>query len=75
MARFLLTRFALALVTLFLLSVIAFAAAQLLPGNVGRNVLGGFATPQAVASYNHKLGVDRPRLHAICGLGLALRAR
>jgi peptide/nickel transport system permease protein len=60
MARFLLTRFALALVTLFLLSVIAFASAQLLPGNVGRNVLGGFATPQAVASYNHKLGVDRP---------------
>jgi peptide/nickel transport system permease protein len=60
MARFLLTRFTLALVTLFLLSVIAFAAAQLLPGDVGRNVLGGFATPQAVAAYNHKLGVDRP---------------
>jgi peptide/nickel transport system permease protein len=60
MARFLLKRFALALVTLFLLSVIAFSAAQLLPGNIGRNVLGGFATPQAVAAYNHKLGVDRP---------------
>jgi peptide/nickel transport system permease protein len=60
MARFLLRRFALALVTLFLLSVIAFAAAQLLPGNVGRNVLGGFASPQAVAAYNHKLGADRP---------------
>jgi peptide/nickel transport system permease protein len=60
MARFLLTRFALALITLFLLSVIAFAAAQLLPGNIGRNVLGGFASPQSVAAYNHKLGVDRP---------------
>jgi peptide/nickel transport system permease protein len=60
MGRFLLKRFGLALITLFLLSVIAFAAAQLLPGNVGRNVLGGFATPQAVAIYNHQLGVDRP---------------
>ena len=35
MGRFLLKRFGLALITLFLLSVIAFAAAQLLPGNVG----------------------------------------
>src|SRR5229473_1367599 len=60
MARFLLKRFALAIITLFLLSVIAFAAAQLLPGNVGRNVLGGLASPQAVAIYNHQLGVDRP---------------
>src|SRR5438552_13067470 len=60
MGRFLLKRFALALVTLVLLSVIAFSAAQLLPGNIGRNVLGGFASPQAVAIYNHRLGVDRP---------------
>ena len=52
----------LSLVTLFLLSVIVFAAAQLLPGNVGRNVLGRFATQQAVAAYNHKLGADRPVL-------------
>ena len=60
MARFLLRRFALALVTLFLLSVIVFAAAQLLPGNIGRNVLGGFATQQSVDQLNHQLGVDRP---------------
>ena len=60
MGRFLLKRFALALVTLFLVSVIVFAAAQLLPGNVGRNVLGGFASPQSVAQLNHQLGVDRP---------------
>ncbi|HXY86313.1 MAG TPA: ABC transporter permease [Gaiellaceae bacterium] len=60
MGRFLLKRFGLALITLFLLSVIAFSSAQLLPGNVGRNVLGGFATPQAVAIYNRQLGLDRP---------------
>ena len=60
MTRFLLRRFALALITLFLLSVIAFAAAQLLPGNVGRNVLGGFADQHSVDLMNHQLGVDRP---------------
>src|SRR5262249_24585162 len=48
MARFLLKRFALALVTLFLLTVIVFAAAQLLPGNLGRNILGPFASRQEV---------------------------
>ena len=60
MARFLLKRFALALVTLFLLSVIVFAAAQLLPGNLGRNILGPFASRQEVALYNHQHGVDKP---------------
>jgi len=60
MARFLFKRFALALVTLVLVSVIVFLVAQLLPGNIGRNVLGGFATQQSVDAYNHALGVDRP---------------
>jgi peptide/nickel transport system permease protein len=60
MLRFLLKRVALALVTLVLVSVIVFAAAQLLPGNIGRNVLGPFATRASVAQLNHQLGVDRP---------------
>jgi peptide/nickel transport system permease protein len=60
MARFLLKRFALAIITLFLVSVIVFVVAQLLPGNIGRNVLGGFATQASVNAYNHALGVDRP---------------
>jgi peptide/nickel transport system permease protein len=60
MARFLAKRFALALITLFLLSVIVFAAAQLLPGNIGRNVLGPFASQADVDRLNHQLGVDRP---------------
>jgi len=62
MVRFLLKRIALAIVTLFLVSVIVFLVAQLLPGNVGRNVLGGFATQQSVNALNHQLGVDRPIL-------------
>ena len=60
MTRFLLKRFGLALVTLVLLSMVAFAVAQLLPGDVGRNVLGGFADQKSVDIFNHKLGVDKP---------------
>ncbi|TMD05991.1 MAG: ABC transporter permease [Chloroflexi bacterium] len=60
MARFLLKRFALALITLFVLSVLVFAASQLLPGDIGRNVLGPFASPNDVKALDHQLGVDRP---------------
>src|SRR5256885_14699104 len=37
-----------------------YAAAQVLPGNPGRLVLGREATPAAVKEFNHKLGLDRP---------------
>jgi peptide/nickel transport system permease protein len=42
--------------------VIVFAAAQLLPGDVGRTILGPLADAQSVAQLNHKLGTDRPIL-------------
>jgi peptide/nickel transport system permease protein len=58
--RFLARRLGLAVVTLFLLSLIVFATAQLLPGDVGRNILGPFADQRAVDTLNHELGVDRP---------------
>lgn len=60
MARYVLKRLGLALVTLWLLSVIVFAMAQLLPGDVGRSVLGPFAPQEAVDALNHKVGADRP---------------
>ena len=60
MARFVAKRLALSIVTLFILSVIVFSAAQLLPGNVGRNVLGPFASQQSVDQLNHQVGADRP---------------
>ncbi len=37
-----------------------FATAQLLPGNVGRSVLGRDASQEAVDAYNHEHGTDRP---------------
>jgi peptide/nickel transport system permease protein len=47
-------------VTLFLLSIIIFLAAQVLPGDVGRKVLGPFADQASVDQLNHQLGTDRP---------------
>jgi peptide/nickel transport system permease protein len=61
-ARFVGTRIVLALITLWLLSVIVFAGGQLLPGDVGRAILGPLADARAVAALNHQLGVDRPLL-------------
>jgi len=43
-----------------LLSIVVFAAAQLLPGDLGRNVLGPFASQEQVDQLNKELGVDRP---------------
>jgi peptide/nickel transport system permease protein len=62
MARFLLKRLGLAVVTLFLLSVLVFLGSQVLPGNVARRILGPFADQRAVANLNHELGTDRPLL-------------
>src|ERR1700736_570689 len=60
MARFLLRRIGLALVTLLLLSLIVFTAAHVFPGDVGRRILGPFADPRAVAGLDHQLGTDQP---------------
>ena len=62
MARFLLKRLGLAAITLFLLSVIVFFGTQVLPGNVGRRILGAFADQAAVDALNERLGTDRPVL-------------
>lgn len=53
-------RLALAVVTLVLLSVIVFAGCQLLPGDVGRAILGPFASAQSVAQLDRQLGLDQP---------------
>ena len=59
LARYIAKRLGLAVITLVLLSMIIFAAAQLLPGDLGRSVLGRDATAEAVAEYNHEHGTDR----------------
>ena len=62
MIVFLLKRLGLSLVTLWLLSVMAFVGAQVLPGNIGRAMLGPFADQRAVDALNHEMGTDRPVL-------------
>ena len=69
MLTFLARRLALAVVTLFLLSVIVFSLGQVLPGNVGRNVLGGFASQESVDAFNKQRGLDQPGGDAVSRLG------
>ncbi|WP_276328371.1 ABC transporter permease [Phyllobacterium zundukense] len=57
-----LKRIVLSLVTLFLLSIMVFLGGQVLPGNVGRAILGPLADIRAVDALNHSLGLDRPLL-------------
>ncbi len=60
MSRFVLRRIGLALITLVVLSILVFVGTQLLPGDVGRRILGPFATQEAVDALNARLGTDRP---------------
>ena len=62
MARYLAKRLGLSLVTLFLLSVLVFVGGQVLPGDIGRAILGPLADERAVNALRHELGVDRPLL-------------
>ena len=60
MGRYILKRLGLSLITLVLVSVIVFAISDVLPGDVGRAVLGRSATDAQVAQLDHQLGYDRP---------------
>jgi peptide/nickel transport system permease protein len=60
MARYMLTRLGLAVLTLALLSMIIFFAGQVLPGEPGRAILGPFASQHAVSALDRSLGVNRP---------------
>jgi peptide/nickel transport system permease protein len=61
-ATYVLRRLGLALVTLWLLSVIVFFAGQVLPGDPGRAILGPLAAQSAVHALDTQLGVNRPLL-------------
>jgi peptide/nickel transport system permease protein len=60
MLRIILTRLALGLVTLVAVSILIFAATEVLPGDVASAVLGQGATPETLAVYRKELGLDRP---------------
>ena len=60
MGRFIAKRLGLSLVTLFLVSIIVFAISDVLPGDVGRSILGRSATDAQVAQLDEQLGYDKP---------------
>ena len=60
MAKFILRRFFLLLLTMFLVSVAVFLITESSPGNVARNVLGAFVTPEQEASFLAQMGLDKP---------------
>jgi peptide/nickel transport system permease protein len=59
MAIFILKRLGLGLITLWILSLLVFFAAQVLPGDPARAILGPLAAPSAVAALSHQLGTDK----------------
>ena len=60
MTRFILRRVLLSIVTLFLLSILVFVAAQVLPGDVARQILGPLADQKSVDALNEELGTNQP---------------
>lgn len=60
MARYIIRRLLLALVTLWLVTAVVFFATHILPGNVALRILGPFAQKSAIASLNEELGMNRP---------------
>lgn len=50
------------IITLFIVSLLAFLAFQVIPGDVTTEMLGSEATPEAVEALRIKLGLDRPVL-------------
>src|SRR3954468_9367908 len=60
MGRTIAIRIILGLLTLLGVSVLIFAATEILPGDVATAVLGQGATPDTVAVFRHELGLDRP---------------
>jgi peptide/nickel transport system permease protein len=60
MAKFITRRFFLLLLTMLLVSVAVFLITEASPGNVARNVLGSFITPEQEASFLAQMGLDKP---------------
>ena len=60
MAKFIVRRIFLLLLTMILVSMAVFLITEASPGNVARNILGAFVTPEQEASFLAQLGLDKP---------------
>jgi len=60
MFKFIVRRVLLLFLTMILVSMAVFLITEASPGNVARNVLGAFVTPEQEASFLAQLGLDKP---------------
>ena len=60
MIKFILRRLFLLLLTMILVSIAVFLITESSPGNVARNVLGSFVTPEQEKSFLTQMGLDKP---------------
>jgi len=62
MAKLIIRRLLLGLVTMWVVSLMVFGTTEVLPGDVASAVLGQSATPEALKAIREELGLDRPAL-------------
>ena len=60
MTRLILRRLAYMIPALLVVSMLIFVLSEVVPGDVGRTILGPYATPQQVRILDHQLGADKP---------------
>ena len=60
MGKFIVRRVLLLFLTMILVSIAVFLITESSPGNVARNILGAFVTPEQEASFLAQLGMDKP---------------
>lgn len=60
MGRLILSRLAIAIPVLFIMTMLTFILVSLIPGNAATTILGQDATPERIAALNAQLGLDRP---------------
>lgn len=60
MARYIIRRLFTMVITMLVVSIVIFAVVEIAPGNVARNILGAYATPEQEKSMENQLGLDRP---------------
>jgi peptide/nickel transport system permease protein len=60
MLKFIVRRLLAMLLTMFIVSIFIFVLAEIAPGDVVRNILGAFATPEQEASFREQLGLNQP---------------
>ncbi len=60
MALYIIRRLITLLLTMVIVSIVVFGVVEIAPGNVARNILGAYATPEQEKSMENQLGLDRP---------------